>query len=113
LVTNPGQYTLANLQNNFAPVQETVGTDVYTGIPLFTFINPNAPNITNQIVVTTGTAGYLVVLSLAELDPAFGGNPQNLLPYADTGSDFPGAGVARTVLREINRRPSNRTECAC
>jgi hypothetical protein len=28
--------------------------------------------------------GYEVVLSLAELDPALGGNPGDLLPYADT-----------------------------
>jgi hypothetical protein len=27
-VTNPGQYTLSDLQNNFTPVHETVGTDV-------------------------------------------------------------------------------------
>jgi PEP-CTERM motif len=102
-VTNPGQYTLSNLQNNFTPVHETVGTDVYTGVPLFTFINPSNPNILNQIVITSGTDGYEVVLSLAELDPIFGGNPANLLPYADTEGDFPTNGIARTILPLDNR----------
>jgi hypothetical protein len=102
-VTNPGHYSLSDLQNNFTPVQETIGTDVYTGVPLFTFINPIDPNILNQIVITSGTDGYEVVLSLAELDPLFGGNPQNLLPYADTSGDFPVDGIARTILPLDNK----------
>ena len=73
------------------------------GSPLFTFINPSDPNILNQIVITSGTDGYEVVLSLAELDPNFGGNPQNLLPYADTEGDFPVSGLARTILPLDNR----------
>jgi PEP-CTERM motif-containing protein len=52
--------------------------------------------------VTAGTDGYEVVLSLAELDPAFGAstatNQVDLVPYADTGGNFPGAGLARTIL---------------
>jgi hypothetical protein len=44
-----------------------------------------------------------VVLSLAELDPSLGGNPANLLPYADTGTDFPGDGVARTIYPLDNK----------
>ena len=50
------------------------------------------------MVITQGTDGYEVVLSLAELDPALGGNPNDLLPYADTGTDFPGSAVARTIF---------------
>ena len=42
-------------------------------------------------------------LSLAELDPDLGGNPNGLLPYADTGGDFPANGVARTILPDDNR----------
>jgi hypothetical protein len=38
---------------------------------------------------------------LAELDPAFGAstaiNEVNLVPYADTGGNFPGAGLARLI----------------
>jgi hypothetical protein len=104
LVTNPGSYTQSTLQTSFAPVQETVSGDKYTGVPLWTFINPSSlAHVTNQIVITSATDGYEVVLSLAELDPNLGGNPNNLLPYADTGTDFPGDGVARTILPLDNK----------
>lgn len=100
-VANPGSYTLANLTNDFAPVSETVSGDTYTGTSLWTFIDALAPT-TPQLVVTQGTDGYEVVLSLAELDPTAGGNSGNLLAYADTGGNFPGSGVARTILPSDN-----------
>ncbi|MDR3469722.1 MAG: PEP-CTERM sorting domain-containing protein [Xanthobacteraceae bacterium] len=104
LVANPGTYTLSKLQTSFTPVQQTVSGDTYTGVPLWTFVNPSKlASAASQIVVTSGTDGYEVVLSLAELDPSLGGNPANLLPYADTGSDFPGDGVARTILPLDNK----------
>jgi len=103
LVTNPGAYALSDLQNEFTPVQEIVGTDTYTGVPLWTFLGASDPNVTDDIVVTAGTDGYEVALSLAELDPALGGNPGDLLPYADTTGDFPGDGVARTILPTDNK----------
>jgi hypothetical protein len=43
------------------------------------------------------------VLALAEIDPSIGGNPDDLLPYADTGTDFPADGVARTILPTDNK----------
>ena len=101
-VTNPGSYSLSQLQAAFTPVHETVSGDTYTGVPLWTFIDPSNSNITNQIVVTQGTDGYEVVLSLAELDPALGGNPNDLLPYSDTGGNFPVDGVARTIYPTDN-----------
>jgi len=102
-VNNPGAYTLPNLQSDFTPVTESIAGDNYTGVPLFTFLNPTDSNSADQLVITAGTDGYEVVLSLAELDPAFGGNPQDLLPYADTVSDFPNDGVARTILPNDNK----------
>ena len=58
-------------------------------------------DILNQYVVTAGTDGYEVLFSLAELDPAFGASTVNgdvdLVPYADTGGNFPGAGIARII----------------
>lgn len=52
--------------------------------------------------MTAGTDGYEVLLSLAELDPAFGAstatNQVDLVPYDDTGGNFPGAAIARTIL---------------
>jgi hypothetical protein len=97
-VKNPGSYTLTDLQTKFAPVSNVISGDTYTGVPLWSFLNPSGTGGTNQIVITQGTDGYEVVLALAELDPADGGNPNDLLPYADTGGGFPGSGVARTIF---------------
>jgi hypothetical protein len=99
-VTNPGSYSLTDLQDDFTPVSETVGTASYIGVPLWQFLDTSSSDITNQIVTTQATDGYEIVLSLAELDPALGGNPNDLLPYAGTG--FPGAGVARTIYPTDN-----------
>lgn len=101
-VANPGSYLLTTLQSNFTPVTETISGDHYTGVPIWTFLDATDSNVTDQIVITQGTDGYEVVLSLAELDPALGGNPQDLLPYADTGTAFPGDGVARTIFPNDN-----------
>ena len=95
---HPGSYDLAALEGGFTPVHEPVNGDIYTGVPLWTFLGANTNNVTSQIVVTQATDGLVVVYSLAELDPTLGGNPDNLLPYADTRTDFPGSGVARTIL---------------
>jgi hypothetical protein len=100
-VAKPGSYALADLTSQFAPVSETVAGDTYTGTPLWTFLDALAPTAP-QLVVTQGTDGYEVVLSLAELDPAAAGNGANLLAYADTGGNFPGSGVARTILPSDN-----------
>jgi len=96
-VANPGVYDLSQLQA-LPAVTETISGDKYTGVPLYGFLSPTKPDITSQIVIFGATDGYEVVLSLAELAPAFGGNPNNLLPYADTGGKFPGAGIARDLL---------------
>jgi hypothetical protein len=101
-VTNPGSYTLPQLQTDITPVKEIVSGDTYPGVPLWTFLDSSNSNVTSQIVVTQATDGYEVVLSLAEIDPSLGGNPNDLLPYADTGGNFPGDGVARTILPTDN-----------
>ena len=54
--------------------------------------------------MTTATDGYVVTLSLAELDPAYGGSLNDLLAYAATNADFPADGVARLVFPNDNRR---------
>jgi len=102
-VSHPGSYKFQGADpQNVSPITETVNGDTYTGPPFFALIDPSNPNILNQYVVTAGTDGYEVVLSLAELDPAFGAstatNQVDLVPYADTGGNFPGAGLARTIL---------------
>jgi len=102
-VSYPGAYTFQGADpQNVSPITETVSGDTYTGPPLFALIDPSDPNILNQYVVTAGTDGYEVVLSLAELDPALGAstvtNGVDLVPYADTGGNFPSDGLARTIL---------------
>ena len=101
-VSFPGAYTFQGSDpQNVPPIMETVNGDTYTGPPLFPLIDPSDPNILNQYVVTAGTDGYEVLFSLAELDPAFGAstalNQIDLVPYADTGGNFPGAGLARII----------------
>jgi hypothetical protein len=101
-VTKPGSYNLNALTTEFTATSETVGSDPYTGVPLYTFLDPTSSNSANQIVVVQATDGYEVVQSLAELDPAFGGSLNDLLPYADTSGNFLGDGVARTIFPTDN-----------
>jgi hypothetical protein len=106
LVTAPGSYTKSDLQTDFTPVTPpAVSGDTYTGVPLWTFLGADDPNVDDQIVVVTATDDYQVVLSLAELDtgPGYDGNPNNLLPYEDTTGKFPGDGVARLVFPNDNK----------
>jgi hypothetical protein len=102
-VSAPGKYTLSDLENDFTPVHETVSGDTYTGANLFDFLDPSGIAPTGGIVSVGATDGYLVVFSLAELDPALGGDPDILLPYADTGSNFPADALARTLLPLDNK----------
>lgn len=103
-VTHPGNYTQTALQNDFTPTTETIAGDTYTGVPLWNFLDPSSSDVTDKIVTVQATDGYEVVLSLAELDPALGGNPDDLLPYADTGTNFPGDGVARVIFPTDNKQ---------
>ena len=67
-VSHPGSYKFQGADpQNVSPITETVNGDSYTGPPFFALIDPSNPNILNQYVVTAGTDGYEVVLSLAEL----------------------------------------------
>lgn len=95
---NPGTYALTALKSGFPATVETVSGDTYTGIKLSTFLNPSSTN-PDQIVVARATDGYSMVYSLAEILA----NPSDILPYADTGTDFPGDGVARTVFPGDNK----------
>ena len=102
-VSYPGAYAFQGADpQNVSPITETVNGDSYTGPPFFNLIDPSNPGILDQYVITAGTDGYQVLLSLAELDPAFGAstaaNQVDLVPYADTNGNFPGDGLARTIL---------------
>jgi hypothetical protein len=95
LTSRAGSYDLAALQS--LPVTTvTVSGTTYTGTSLWDFIDPSSTSdSTSLFVVTRGTDGYTVVLSLAELDPALGGNSADLLAY---GGIDAATGVARTIF---------------
>jgi PEP-CTERM motif len=101
-VANPGSYDQAALEALTPVTGATVSSTTYTGTPLASFIDATG-DINTTIVDTVGTDGYDVAFALAEIDPAVGGNPQDLLAYASNGSDFPGAGVARTIFAGDNK----------
>jgi hypothetical protein len=104
LVSNPGSYSLADLQS--LPSYTTTTTylsggnpvvKTFTGASLWTFLDPSdLVDLTTQIVVAQASDGYEVVYSLAELAPILGGNP--LLAYSDTTGGFPNDGFARTAF---------------
>jgi hypothetical protein len=117
-VANPASYTLSMLEA-LPSAQLSVPVsggpnDVYTGVPLWTFLDPTSSDPASQIVVTQATDGYEVVLALAELDPNDGATACSLtsvntscdlVPYAATGTDFTTGldGVARTIYPNDNK----------
>ena len=83
-------------------------TDTYTGVSLWTLVQDAGlltdPSVKNDLlrfgVVATGSDGYRAIISLGEIDPAFGNQP-DLVAYADTGGQLgPGGadGATRLVL---------------
>jgi hypothetical protein len=83
-------------------------TDTYTGVSLWTLIQDAGlltdPSIKNDLlrfaVVATGSDGYRAIISLGEIAPMFGNQP-DLVAYADTGGQLgPGGsdGALRLVL---------------
>ncbi|HVZ08562.1 PEP-CTERM sorting domain-containing protein [Rhodopila sp.] len=97
-VASPGTYSLADLQALPPMTTSLPGTaTTYEGTSLFNFIDPTG-DITSEIVTTIGTDGYTVAFAAAELDPAYGGDPENILAYASNAGDFPDSGIARTIL---------------
>jgi hypothetical protein len=102
LVTSPGVFTAPNLASLSNKTLVTTNPSVtYGGTSLFSFINPSNHDSTSQIVITLGSDGYMVVLSLAELDPSLGGDPNILLATSQTTGTFPG--VARTIIPGDNK----------
>ncbi len=95
-VSRPGNYTLADLQA-LPVVTETINGDTYTGVPLWTLLNSTSNNVMTGYVLASGTDGYEVLYSLAELDPALGA-AEDLVPYADNQGQFPADGFARIVI---------------
>jgi DMSO/TMAO reductase YedYZ molybdopterin-dependent catalytic subunit len=82
-------------------------TDSYTGVSLWTLIQDAGlltdPSIKNDLlrfgVVATGSDGYRAFISMGEIDPAFGHQP-DLIAYADTGGQL-GPGGPDGALRLV------------
>jgi DMSO/TMAO reductase YedYZ molybdopterin-dependent catalytic subunit len=114
-IANPASYTLSNLQLMSATTETatysaggTPVTDTYTGVSLWTLINAAGlltnPAIKNDVLrdyaLITGSDGYEVVVSLGEIDPAFGNQP-DIVAYSDTGGQLGtngSSGFARLVV---------------
>ncbi len=70
-------------------------TDTYTGVSLWTLLQDKGlltdPSIKNDLlrlgVVATGSDGYRALISLGEIDPAFGNQP-DLVAYADSNGQL-------------------------
>ncbi len=83
-------------------------SDTYTGVSLWTLLQDQGlvtdPSIKNDVlrfgVVATGSDGYRALISLGEIDPAFGNQP-DLVAYADTGGQLGpngSAGAMRLIV---------------
>ncbi len=110
-VAKPGNFTSANLKDQYTEVTQDVNylagstptSRTYLGVPLFDVAQDalatdnNTPGATNtgnagrrlieHYVLSTSTDGYQIAYSLGEMSPNFGGNPspnQPLIAYAQT-----------------------------
>jgi hypothetical protein len=104
-VAHRGDFDLAALKA-LPAITETVGGVTYTGVSLWSLLDSTAgivtdPAIKNDIldkfVVATGSDGYKALISMGEIDPAFGNQP-DLVAYEADGQPLAGNGFARLVL---------------
>ncbi len=114
-VTEPTAFTPITLATLNQPTTETATflsgagqvTDTYTGVSLWTLLQDQGlitdPTIKNDVlrfgVVATGSDGYRALVSLGEIDPAFGNQP-DLVAYADTNGQF-GPGGSDGAMRLV------------
>ncbi|MDB5816926.1 MAG: molybdopterin-binding oxidoreductase [Rhizobacter sp.] len=104
-VLRPGTFDLTALQA-LPQVARTVGSVTYTGVSLWDFLNttvglqPDAtlknPSVA-MYVVATGSDGYRALISLGEIDPGFGNQP-DIIAITVNGAALGTAGFARTVV---------------
>jgi len=103
-VANPGTYNAAQLAALIPQTTVDVGGGTtYTGTPLASFLDATG-NITSTIVDAVGTDGYTVAFALAEVDPAVGGNANDILAWAIDGEALTNSAVARLIFPSDNQR---------
>ncbi|WP_145987501.1 molybdopterin-dependent oxidoreductase [Cupriavidus neocaledonicus] len=103
-VMRPASFDLATLQAMPA-VTRTVGNTTYTGVSLWNLINAADISVNRAVkndilrgyVVATGSDGYQVVISLGEISPEFGNQP-DLIAYRADGAPLTSNGFARLVV---------------
>ena len=104
-VVHAGSFDLAALKA-LPAVTEIVGGVSYTGVSLWDFLNGTAgivtdPAVKNDLldkyVVATGSDGYKTLLSMGELSPAFGNQP-DFIAYAADGQPLGANGFARLIV---------------
>jgi len=114
-VAEPTAFTPISLATLNQPTTETATflsgagqvTDTYTGVSLWTLLQNQGlmtdPTIKNDVlrfgVVATGSDGYRALISLGEIDPAFGNQP-DLVAYADTNGQL-GPGGSDGAMRLV------------
>jgi len=106
-VASPATYDLAGLPALPATTDTGVvffagstqnGPHAYTGVALWTLLaGAGIGDILDSYLLATGSDGYQVLFSLAELDPALGGR-SDLVAYQVDGASLGSNGFSRTVL---------------
>lgn len=111
-VSHPGSFTLASLQampSISQSVTYQAGTSTvsgsFTGVSLWSFLTQAGiitdtsvkNDILGKYLVATGSDGYKAVISLGEINPQFGGQP-DLIAYSFNGAGLGSDGFARLVV---------------
>lgn len=103
-VAHPGAYDAAQLAALMPQSMVDVGGGtIYDGTPLASFLDATG-NITSAIVDAVGTDGYTVAFALAEVDPAVGGNANDILAWGINGEALTTNAVARLIFPNDNQR---------
>ncbi|MDR5773317.1 MULTISPECIES: molybdopterin-dependent oxidoreductase [unclassified Caballeronia] len=103
-LNHPATFDTAALQA-LPPVTRTAGGNSYTGASLWDLINAagiqtntaTKNDLLGFYVIATGSDGYRVVISLAELSSDFGNQP-DIVAYAMNGAPLTSTGFARLVI---------------
>ncbi|GJG94268.1 molybdopterin-dependent oxidoreductase [Cupriavidus pauculus] len=103
-VARPATFDLTALQA-LPAVSRTVGANTYTGVSLWDLVNAAGIQTNTAVkndllgfyLVATGSDGYRVVISLAEISPDFGNQP-DMVAFAMNGSPLTTTGFARLVV---------------
>ncbi|MDQ7999343.1 MAG: molybdopterin-dependent oxidoreductase [Pseudomonadota bacterium] len=92
-----------NALKGLPAVTQTVGSNVYTGVSLWTLLNsiglklPSGKTTLSMVAVATGSDGYRALVSLGEIEPGFGNNG-TIVAYEVNGAALGSNGMARLVV---------------